>query len=67
VLNADAVDDRRELAADFGNAERRCILDGAGEWRVRTGDNRIIYEIRDDELLVLVLQVGHRDVHRRRG
>jgi mRNA interferase RelE/StbE len=34
---------------------------------VRTGDNRIIYEIRDDELLVLVLQVGHRDVHRRRG
>jgi mRNA interferase RelE/StbE len=29
------------------------------EWRIRTGDYRIIYEIRDDELLVLVLRVGH--------
>lgn len=33
---------------------------GAGEWRVRTGDYRIIYEIHDDHLIVLVLRVGHR-------
>ncbi len=40
---------------------------GAGEWRVRTGDYRIIYEINDDEMLVLVLQTGHRrEVYRRR-
>ncbi|MDT0264658.1 type II toxin-antitoxin system RelE family toxin, partial [Jatrophihabitans lederbergiae] len=32
----------------------------AGEWRVRTGDYRIVYEIKDEELVVLVLRVGHR-------
>ncbi len=43
------------------------LVGGSGEWRVRTGDYRIIYEIKDDELLVLVLQVGHRrEVYRRR-
>jgi mRNA interferase RelE/StbE len=36
------------------------LVGGAGEWRVRTGDYRIGYEIRDGELLVLVLAVGHR-------
>lgn len=36
------------------------LIGGAGEWRVRTGDYRIIYEIQDDELIVLVLRVGHR-------
>jgi mRNA interferase RelE/StbE len=33
---------------------------GSGEWRVRTGDYRVGYEIEDDVLLVLVLAVGHR-------
>jgi mRNA interferase RelE/StbE len=33
---------------------------GEGEWRVRTGEYRIIYEIQDQVLLVLVLAVGHR-------
>lgn len=43
------------------------LIGGAGEWRVRTGDYRIIYEIHDDQLLVLVLRVGHRrDVYRSR-
>lgn len=40
----------------------------AGEqdaYRVRSGDYRIIYEIRDDILLVMVLKVGHRrDIYR---
>ena len=40
------------------------LVGGAGEWRVRTGDYRIIYEIDDGELivlvLVLVLRLGHR-------
>lgn len=36
------------------------LVGGSGEWRVRTGDYRVIYEIRDDELLVLVLRMGHR-------
>jgi mRNA interferase RelE/StbE len=36
------------------------LVGGAGEWRVRTGDYRIIYEIHDDRLVVLVLRLGHR-------
>ena len=43
------------------------LVGGRGEWRVRTGDYRIIYEIDDGVLLVLVLAVGHRrDIYRRR-
>ena len=29
-------------------------------WRVRVGDYRIVYTIKDDILLVLVLRFGHR-------
>ena len=36
------------------------LVGGAGEWRVRTGDYRVIYEIHDGELLVLVLPMAHR-------
>lgn len=36
------------------------LVGGTGEWRVRTGDYRIIYEIHDDQLVVLVIRVGHR-------
>jgi mRNA interferase RelE/StbE len=44
------------------------LVGGAAEWRVRTGDYRIVYEIHDDRLLVLVLAVGHRrEVYRPRS
>ena len=34
-------------------------------WRYRVGDYRIVCDIRDDEVLVLVVRVGHRkDVYR---
>jgi len=36
------------------------LVGGAGEWRVRTGDYRIVYEIQQERLLVLVLSAGHR-------
>ena len=43
------------------------LVGGAGEWRIRTGDYRVIYEIHDDQLLVLVLRIGHRrDIYRSR-
>jgi mRNA interferase RelE/StbE len=36
-------------------------------YRIRAGDYRIIYEIRDDVLRVLVISIGHRrEVYRRR-
>lgn len=38
---------------------------GQGLTRIRVGDYRIIYQIRDREHLVLVVKVGHRgDVYR---
>ena len=48
------------LAEDPRPPGARPLVGGAGEWRVRTGDFRIIYDIRDGELLVLVVKVGHR-------
>ncbi len=43
------------------------LVGGDGVWRVRTGDYRVVYEIRDDVLLMLVIAVGHRrEVYRGR-
>ncbi len=36
-------------------------------WRIRIGDYRVIYEIKDDCLLVLVITIGHRKEVYRRG
>lgn len=36
------------------------LVGGSGEWRVRTGSYRIVYEIHDHELVVLALRMGHR-------
>jgi len=59
VLELLAIDPRPPAAAR--------LVGGAGEWRVRTGDYRIVYEIEDQELLVLVLRVGHRrEIYRAR-
>lgn len=32
----------------------------SGQWRYRIGDYRIITEIQDDKIIVLVLEIGHR-------
>lgn len=34
-------------------------------WRIRVGDYRILYEVHDGRLIVLVIRIGHRrDVYR---
>ena len=41
-------------------------LSGQEKYRVRQGNYRIIYEINDQEVIVVVVKVGHRkDVYRR--
>lgn len=35
-------------------------LSGRPGWRIRIGSYRVIYEIHDDKLLILVVTVGHR-------
>ncbi len=40
-------------------------LKGREGWRIRQGDYRVIYEIQDDQLIVIVLDVGNRkDIYR---
>ena len=35
-------------------------LKGRDAWRIRVGDYRVIYEIQNRELQILVITVGHR-------
>lgn len=32
----------------------------SGQWRYRVGDYRILAEIQDEKVIVLVLEIGHR-------
>ncbi|MBV9792920.1 MAG: type II toxin-antitoxin system RelE/ParE family toxin [Actinobacteria bacterium] len=32
----------------------------SGAWRVRVGDYRVLYEIHESELVVLVVKIAHR-------
>jgi mRNA interferase RelE/StbE len=41
------------------------LTGGEREYRIRTGDYRVIYEIRDDVLVVVIIKMGHRrDIYR---
>ena len=36
-----------------------------GEWRYRVGDYRLLADIQDDKILILILTIGHRrDVYK---
>lgn len=48
------------LSTEPRPAGAKKLAGGAGEWRVRTGEYRIVYEIHDQVLVVLVVAVGHR-------
>jgi mRNA interferase RelE/StbE len=55
------------LADDPRPAGARKLVGGDDAFRVRMGDYRIIYQVRDDVLIVYIVRVGHRrDVYRRR-
>ncbi len=49
-----------QLADDPRPRGARPLTGYAALWRLRVGDYRVIYTIRDAELLVLALQVAHR-------
>ena len=43
-------------------------LKGEPAWRIRVGNYRVIYEIYDDKVIVIVITVGHRkNVYRQRN
>ena len=29
-------------------------------WRIRVGDYRVLYEIREEKLVILIVEIGHR-------
>ena len=50
-----------ELLAETPKPPGAKKLSGSsGDWRVRTGDYPIIYEIRDAQLIILGVALGHR-------
>ncbi|WP_420174367.1 type II toxin-antitoxin system RelE family toxin [Luteococcus sp. OSA5] len=66
IRKLDKATARRLLEAIDGLAVDPCppgciqLKGGRGELRIRVGDYRVVYDVQDDELVVLVLRVGHR-------
>ncbi len=53
------------LADDPRPSNCRKLTGQASYYRIRVSDYRVLYEVRDREVLVLVVRVGHRrDVYR---
>ncbi|MFZ2372956.1 MAG: type II toxin-antitoxin system RelE/ParE family toxin, partial [Trichococcus flocculiformis] len=36
------------------------VANHSGEWRYRIGDYRLIADINDDTITILILEIGHR-------
>ncbi|MGF1646104.1 MAG: type II toxin-antitoxin system RelE/ParE family toxin [Kineosporiaceae bacterium] len=49
-----------ELASQPRPAGVRRLTGATDLWRIRVGDYRVVYTVRDAELLVLVVRVAHR-------
>jgi mRNA interferase RelE/StbE len=54
------------LADDPRHQGVKRLVGGWNEYRIRVGDYRVLYEIEDQTLVVLVVYIGHRrEVYRR--
>jgi mRNA interferase RelE/StbE len=54
---ADAI---RALGADPRPPGCKELAGDIAYYRIRVGDYRVLYEVRDREILVLVIKIGHR-------
>ncbi len=55
------------LEADPRPPGAKKLVGGDGAWRVRSGDYRVVYDIDNKRVRILVLAIGHRkDVYRAR-
>jgi mRNA interferase RelE/StbE len=50
----------RALAADPRPPGCKKLSGGTDYFRIRVGDHRVLYEVRDRDVLVLVIKIGHR-------
>ncbi len=46
--------------ADNPRPHKSKKLTGREGWRIRIGDYRVIYLIEDDNLIIIVVEIGHR-------
>jgi mRNA interferase RelE/StbE len=54
----------RDLSEDARPMGSRKLI-GRDAWRIRVGDYRIIYEVHDKSLVIIVVSIGHRrDIYR---
>lgn len=56
----DYLDKRVSTAQDPKQQGKALSYNKAGLWRYRVGDYRIICQINDETITILVLQIGHR-------
>ena len=56
----DYLEDRIATLDDPHSRGKPLVGDKKGLWRYRVGDYRILCELRDNELVVLVVTIGHR-------
>ena len=62
-LHKTDVEEVRTAIAALANEPRPAgckKLRGVEAWRIRIGDYRVIYEIHNDKLLIIVFRAGHR-------
>ena len=53
--------DKKILALETNPRPHGCKkLKGRDAWRIRVGDYRIIYKIKDDILQIIVIEIDHR-------
>ena len=56
----------KELGSNLPSANLTKMKGNNRFHRIRSGDYRIIYEIHDDKVVILIVKVGHRkDVYKR--
>jgi mRNA interferase RelE/StbE len=56
----DYMDERIALSGNPREQGKSLVGTHAGLWRYRVGDYRLICDIQDGRLIVLVLEIGHR-------
>ncbi|NNN11254.1 MAG: type II toxin-antitoxin system RelE/ParE family toxin [Acidimicrobiaceae bacterium] len=54
------VQEVQTLKEDPSGSNCKPLVGFHGIWRLRVGDYRVIFSIKDEQLFILVLEVGHR-------